>query len=155
MEIEDTRHCVLLPCSSKEHWAVPQNCLAEIVTLAVTEDESPPAQIDWRGRTVPVLDLGASDDAPWKEAHGRTGLIAVFLGLEGEGLDYWGLALRGPGLGTANLEGEEMEDLDVQDSGIYAASFRLDEKVYQVPDLFALQQQMTETASELAQGSIQ
>ena len=150
MEIEGNRHCVLLPCSSKQHWAVPQNCLAEIVTLTVAEDESPPAQMEWRGQTVPVLDLDESDEAPWRESQGRTGLIAIFLGLEGEGLDYWGLALRGSGLGTANLLENEIEDYDVTNNELHSAAFKIADKVYQVPDLFVLQQQMTQTFAEMA-----
>ena len=150
METEDSRHCVLLPCSSTEHWAVQQNCLAEIVTLSGAEDESPPAQIEWRGQTVPVLDLGESDQASWRESQGRTGLIAIFLGLEGEGLDYWGLALRGSGLGTANLLESEIEDFDASDNELHSAAFKIDNKVYQVPDLFALQRQMTQTCAEMA-----
>ena len=150
METQVNRHCVLLPCSSTEHWAVPQNCLAEIVTLTVAEDETPPPQIEWRGQTVPVLDLGASDQASWRESQGRTGLIAIFLGLEGEGLNFWGLALRGSGLGTANLLESDIEDYDVGASELHSAAFKIEDKVYKVPDLFALQQRMTESFAEMA-----
>ena len=48
--------CVLLPCSKKEKWAVPQNALAEIVTLPAVDDE-PPTQFTWRGQEISVLDL--------------------------------------------------------------------------------------------------
>ena len=88
------RWCVLIPCSSTETWAVPQNCLGEIVTL-YTDSTRPPDEITWRGRTVPVLDFGSDDGSVWREPRRGAGLVAIFLGLKGEGCEYWGLAVRG------------------------------------------------------------
>ena len=94
---DDTTHwCVLMPCSKTESWAVPQNSIAEIVTLQATT-EQPPEELEWRGQTIPVLDFGFDEDCSWREQLGGTGLIAIFLGLKGEGCDYWGVAVRGVG----------------------------------------------------------
>ncbi len=138
MEEKTAQHCVLLPCSEDERWAVPQNCLAEIITYN-GDDEQPPAQINWRGEIIPVLDLQQSGSTPWR---GR--LIAVMLGLQGEGLDYWGLALRGEGLTAVNLQESAVQDLEQVTAQHSSASFRLGEQEYQVPDLLALQKHMTE-----------
>lgn len=137
MEENTTQHCVLLPCSETERWAIPQNCLAEIVTYSGDED-SPPREIDWRGQVIPVLDLQDSDDQSW-----RNRLIAVVLGLEGEGLEYWGVALRGDGLTAVNLAESAVEDLDTVTGEHSSATFRLGAQEYQVPDLLALQKHMT------------
>ena len=139
MEETITQHCVLLPCSDTERWAIPQNCLAEIVSYSGEED-SPPSEIDWRGKLIPVLDLKSSESPPW-----RNRLIAVVLGLEGEGLDYWGVALRGDGLTAVNLAESAVEDLDEVTGEHSSASFRIGEQEYQVPDLLALQKHMTAT----------
>ena len=60
------RWCVLIPCSSAETWAVPQNCLGEIFTVH-TDNERPPGQVEWRGETVPVLDFGQDDGSQWRD----------------------------------------------------------------------------------------
>ncbi len=150
METENSQHCVLLPCSNGEHWAVPHNCLAEIVTLPIGDDDSPPAEITWRGQAVPVLDLGETGDASWRESHGGTGLIAVFLGLEGEGLEYWGLVLRGVGLGTTHLLDDDIEDCETPEGELYSAAFRIGDDTYRVPDLFAVQKHMSRAMTETA-----
>ena len=49
MSDKPSRWCVLMPCSHAESWAVPQNCLAEIVTLHAV-DAHPPPEISWRGQ---------------------------------------------------------------------------------------------------------
>ena len=82
------RWCVLIPCSSTETWAVPQNCLAEIVTLQA-DTQQPPQQVQWRERTVPVLELGNGAGSLWQQPRRETGLVAIFLGLKGEGCEYW------------------------------------------------------------------
>ena len=138
MEENTAQHCVLLPCSDSERWAVPQNCLAEIITYS-GEDDQPPAQINWRGQVIPVLDLQQSDSHPWR---GR--LIAVVLGLQGEGVDDWGLALRGEGLTAVNRAQSAVEDLEQVTAEHSSASFLLGDQEYQVPDLLALQKHMTE-----------
>ena len=107
----DTKQwCVLIPCSTTETWAVPQNCLAEIMTLN-TDTALPPDEVNWRGRTVPVLDFGSDDGSLWREPHRGAGLVAIFLGLRGEGCEYWGVAVRGEGLKVVSLSPEEVERL--------------------------------------------
>ena len=84
---DDTKlWCVLIPCSSTQTWAVPQNCLAEIVTLH-TDALQPPDELIWRERTVPLLDLGRDDGSQWQQPSRDAGLVAVFLGLKGEGCE--------------------------------------------------------------------
>lgn len=139
MSDKQSRWCVLIPCSSEQTWAVPQSCLAEIVTLQ-TDDEQPPASIRWRGVDVPVKDLGASGEAPWLEARTGTGLVAVVLGLKGGACDYWGVAVRGQGLGVRDIAEEEVEDWSGELPEHASAAFQMQGVVYQVPDLPALQQ---------------
>jgi hypothetical protein len=101
--------CVFLPCSENEIWAVPQNCLGEIVTIPNAQ-ELPPEHITWRGHSLPVLDLNVDSASPWREPHGGAGKIAVILGLQGLGCDYWGVALRGDGLAMNPLVDEQVEE---------------------------------------------
>lgn len=135
------RWCVFLPCSEQEIWAIPQNCLAEIVTLH-NADVSPPVHISWRGKEVPVLDLGGPTDPPWRDAAGETGLVAVILGLKGQGNDYWAVALRGEGLAVKNIANEEIKDLPDRVTERSTSAFELHEVLYQVPDLPELQKQV-------------
>lgn len=130
--------CVLVPCSHTETWAVPLNCLAEIVTLH-TDAVSPPSVVSWRERTVPVLDLGADDGSHWLAASRGTGLVAIFLGLKGEGCDYWALAVRGEGLRVVSLASEAVEDVPEQVRQHATAAFRFHDVVCQVPDLDSFQ----------------
>ncbi len=131
--------CVFLPCSSNELWALPQNCVAEIVTVPA-EGHNPPSEITWRRQVVPVLDLQEEDERPWSETHG---LIAVVLGLQGEGCDYWGVALRGRGLGMMDIAAEEVEDSPHLARERSVGAFRMSGSVYQIPDLLALQRAIT------------
>ena len=126
--------CVLLPCSKDETWAVPQKCLAEIVTLAADTAE-PPDQLTWRGQEVPIVDLGAAGSTPWRDSAESTGLVAVMLGLKKGGWEYCGIALRGQGLGMKDLAREAVEDApdSVREGAISA--FRIGEQVYQIPAL--------------------
>jgi hypothetical protein len=133
--------CVLIPCSSTETWAVPQNCLAEIVTLH-TDAVQPPQQIVWRERTVPVLDLGADDDSPWQQPNRDAGLVAVFLGLKGDGCEYWGVAIRGEGLTVAGLVPEEVDDVSDEVRDYATAAFRFNGLLCQVPDLDSFQKKI-------------
>jgi len=133
--LESASHwCVLLPCSKHEIWAVPQKCLAEIVTLPADSPE-PPEVFNWRGRELAVLNLDESGDTPWRDKKEATGLVAVMLGLEGGSWDYCGVALRGEGLGMKDLARESIEDApDCVAEGAVSA-FRMGGKLYQVPEL--------------------
>jgi hypothetical protein len=133
--------CVLLPCSSTETWAVPQNCLAEILTVH-TDTQLPPSEVLWRDRTVPVLDLGSEDGSLWQQPARDAGLIAIFLGLKGEGCEYWGLAIRGEGLRVVGLETDAVEEApgDVQRHA--TAAFKFDDVLCQVPDLDGFQRKI-------------
>lgn len=133
--------CVLLSCAASRNWAVPQACLGEIVTLAAADDR-PPGEIQWRGESVPVVDFGSGDALPWRDARTGSGLVAVLLGRRGESYPYWGVAVRGAGLGAECLGEADIEDLPdaVQDYAI--AAFRLRDVVYQVPDLVAIQRDL-------------
>ena len=142
MAESSTRWCVFLPCSREEIWAVPQNCLAEVVTLQAVND-TPPEQINWRGHEVPVLDLDDAGATPWRDPQGETGLIAVILGLQGQGSDYWAVALRGDGLVAKNLPTGEMKDMPARVLDRCTAAFEYENVVYQVPDLPELQKQVT------------
>ena len=134
------RWCVLVPCSNEETWAVPLNCLAEVVTLH-TDAASPPQRVTWRDRSVPVLDLGSADGSTWRAAGRGTGLVAIFLGLQGEGCEYWGLAIRGDGPRIVCLTGDAVEDVEeVQQHA--TAAFRYHGTLCQVPDLDRFQRQM-------------
>lgn len=148
MSDDNLRWCVLIPCSNTEAWAVPQICLAEIYTHA-TEMEAPPEEIEWRDRKVPVLDLGAGDGDTWRETRRGSGLIAIFLGLEGEACEYWGVAIRGDGLTVAKVAPSAVEDLPDAIAAHATAAFRLDGSVYQVPDLGKVQKKLAE-AREIA-----
>lgn len=133
--------CALIPCSDTETWAVPQNCLAEIVTLH-TDAEQPPAEMSWRGRTVPVLDMGAEDGSLWLQPSRDAGLVAVFLGLKGEGCEYWGVAIRGQGLKVAPLLPEEMEEVTEGVKDYASAAFMFNGVLCQVPDLDSFQKKV-------------
>jgi hypothetical protein len=136
-----SRWCVLLPCSETETWAVPQNCLGEILTLQADTD-SPPDEVQWRDRIVPVIDLGSDDGSVWREPRRGSGLVAVFLGLKGEGCEYWALALRGPSLSVVNLVPEEVEDAPEQASDHASAAFIYRGVLCQVPDLDSFQKKI-------------
>lgn len=133
------RMCVLLPCSGELRWAVPQACLAEILTVSADGGE-PPELVTWRGVDIPVLDLGSDGATPWQNIRSSTGLIAIVVGVRGVGVDFWGLALRGEDLSVRRVVEGDCEDIPeaVLDSSL--AAFSLDGVVYQVPDLVAWQQ---------------
>jgi len=138
MSATDPGYCVLLPCSSRQSWVVPQRCLGEIVTVPASGD-LPPEQIIWRGETVQVVDFGPQDEAPWRDRRGNTGRVAVVLGQRDEACSYFGVALRGQNLGVSKLVDEEIEDLPEAVLEYATAAFRMNGSVYQVPDLLALQ----------------
>ena len=132
------RWCVLIPCSKTETWAVPQNCLGEILTLQ-SDSELPPEEVNWRDRVVPVMDFGSDDGSAWREPRRGTGLVAIFLGLKGEGCEYWGMAVRGEGLRVVSLSPEEVEDLPEQVGEHATAAFNYHGVLCQVPDLDGFQ----------------
>lgn len=138
MSNPDARMCVLLPCGGDLRWAVPQSCLAEILTLA-TDDESPPQTVAWRELDIPVVDTGARSGTPWRNAQSGTGLIAIVLGVGNEGSDCWGLALRGDGLSVRDVQEADCQDLPESLVEHSLAAFALEGVVYQVPDLPSLQ----------------
>lgn len=129
-----SRWCVLLPCSKHERWAVPQNCLAEIVTLP-TDSEEPPEQLNWRGQELSVLNLDQDSELPWRDVRAGTGLVAVMLGLKGGAWEYFGVALRGAGLGMKDLAGEAIEDVPELAVEGAASAFRMRDEIYQIPQL--------------------
>jgi len=140
------RICVLLTCSAQRRWAIPQSCLGEILTLPA-EGDSVPAEVNWRGVDIPVMDFGTDGELPWLDPQSGTGLIAVILGVKGPGYDYWGVALRGRGLAMRDLQECDCEDRPdaVQEHSL--AAFELEGHTYQVPDLPALQCLALETQS--------
>ena len=138
MSDQEERMCVLLPCGRGRQWAVPQNCLAEMLTLPASEDRVP-VQVNWRGVEIPILDFGADDGLPWRDPGNGTGLIAVILGLQGAGADYWGVALRGPGLSVRKIAPDDCRDLPAAVDEHCLAAFELGGQTYQVPDLPAMQ----------------
>lgn len=138
MSEQKQRMCVLLPCAVDRIWAVPQNCLAEILTLPASED-SVPVQVNWRGIDIPVMDFSGATGLPWLDENNGTGLIAVMLGLRGTGPDYWGVALRGDGLSARQIDADDCTDRPDAVQEHTLAAFELDGRVYQVPDLPVLQ----------------
>ncbi len=149
MSTEQSQWCVFLPCASDQVWAVPQNCLAEIVSVA-DAGQTPPSEISWRGQQVPVLDLESDSAAPWVERSGETGLLAVILGLKDEGCDYWAVALRGEGLGMKDVLTEELQDCPDEALPRSVGAFRMGGSLYQVPDLLELQRGVSDSAASAA-----
>jgi hypothetical protein len=135
------KHCVLVPCSETERWAVPQNCLGEIQVVN-SDTGSPPESISWRGREVPVLDFGPEDSTPWCESRNGTGLVAIFLGLKGDDCEYWGVAVRGNGLTVTSLSSDDIGDASDRVADHASAAFEYHGVLYQVPDLDGLQKRV-------------
>ena len=147
MSSEQRQWCVFLPLGSGESgetWAVPQNVVAEIVTVNEA-DAVPPVDLAWRGRTLPVFDPGADSQTPWCNEFGRTGLVAVLLGLEGAALEYWGLALRGDGLTIKDMRTETVQDARDEAYTHAITAFRLNEQLVQIPDLALMQHKLQST----------
>jgi len=141
MSIDERQWCIFLPCGRQETWAVPQNAVAEIVTIEAA-DSTPPSMLSWRGKDVPVVDPAMDKSIPWLDKHGRTGLVAVMRGLDGEALEYWGVAVRGEGLTIKDMRSEMIEDAQdqVQDNAL--AAFRLNQQLVQIPDLAKMQHEL-------------
>lgn len=147
MSERETRNCLFLPCSDSVIWALPKNCLAEIITLA-NAGEQPPAQIEWRGHDVPVVDPSGDGSGRWREPRAGTALVAILLGIEGRGCAYLGVALRGLGLNLRALPEEEVEDCPEAALPESLAAFRWRDNLYQVPDLLALQARVGQEGQE-------
>ncbi|MFV0477006.1 MAG: hypothetical protein ACK5ME_04120 [Parahaliea sp.] len=135
-------NCLFLPCSATEIWALPTNCLAEIVTLYEVSDP-PPEWIKWRGQQVPVLDLDSEQNTCWSDKR-NSGLIAILLGMEGLGCEYLGVALRGKGLGLHQVVVEEVVDCPEEVQPHSVSAFRWRDTLYQVPDLAAVLKEVGE-----------
>ena len=88
------------------------------------------------------LAFGHDDGVPWRERVGGTGLVAVFLGLEGENCKYWGMAVRGTDLAVKQLLPDQVDDAPDEVVEHASAAFTLDGIIYQVPDLVALQRRV-------------
>ncbi|MEP0201085.1 MAG: hypothetical protein ABJ084_12070 [Halioglobus sp.] len=144
MSIDERQWCIFLPCGNGDTWAVPQNAVAEIVTVEADSSE-PPATLMWRGRNVPVVDPGTDKSTPWRDKYGRSGLVAVMLGLEGEELEYWGVAVRGEGLTIKDMRSETVEDAQDQAHEHALTAFRLNQHVVQIPDLAKMQHELQST----------
>ncbi len=132
--------CVLLACAGGDHWALPQNCVAEILTLAAV-DERPPPEASWRGCMIPVIVAGGDEVCAdgWRDEHSGSGLVAVIPGLHGMGCDYWAVAITGDGLRLCAIDEAAIEDMPEEAREYASAAFRLDGITYQVPDLKGLQ----------------
>ncbi|MCX2977763.1 hypothetical protein [Candidatus Marimicrobium litorale] len=141
MTQDTTTWCVLIPCCTEETWAVPQQCLGEIVTVQ-SESDAPPAELDWRGQSVPVFDLGAVSGPAWREPRRGSGLVAIFVGLKGEACEYWGIPVRGKGLRMVSLAEDDVEDTPVPEGVNARAAFKFEGETYQVPDLECFQKQV-------------
>ncbi len=137
------RRCLFLPCSAGEIWALPTNCLAEIVTL-YNVDPLPPEWIKWRGQQVPVLDLDSSQSVRWRDQRSGSGMVAVLLGIAGLGCNYLGVALRGPGLGLHDVPEDEVDDCPDEALARSVGAFRWRDTLYQIPDLPALLKEVGE-----------
>ena len=146
MSEEVKRTCVVLPCVDGQTWVVPQNCLAEIVTVQGAQ-ETPPTEVEWRGQAVPLLEIETASGQSWREDHFSAGLVAVLLGLQDQGCEYWGVALRSEGPGMMEMDEAEMEDKPDAMADHSTAAFEYQGVIYQVPDLLELQQQMAEAAA--------
>ena len=146
MADREDRMCVLLPAGAGHNWAVPQRCLAEVVTLQ-GGDATPPGSINWRGLDIPVLDFGSEGAEPWRDSRTGAGLVAVMLGLAGQGQDYWALAIRGEGLSVRKVQAQDCEDRPEEQLDYALAAFALGDVTYQVPDLPALQQRAQDVAA--------
>ena len=144
MSVDDRQWCIFLPCGNGDTWAVPQNAVAEIVTVEGHSSE-PPKTIMWRGRNLPVVDPSTDKSTAWRDKYGRSGLVAVILGLEGEELEYWGVALRGEGLTIKDMRSETVEEAQDEAQERSLTAFRLNQHVVQIPDLAKMQHELQST----------
>lgn len=153
MSSSPSSHLVLLPCSDRESWAVPQACLGEILTLPQAPEE-PPASIAWRGIDIPVLDRGAAREGAWRDPRGGA-LVAVFRGLKEEQGDCWAVAVRNRGLAVVDLVEDDIEEATDETQDNASAAFRYRGALYQVPNLRAWQRDMANNNQPAAQPPIE
>jgi len=132
--------CVLIPCSENLNWALPQNCLGEIVSAPDYQD-TPPKVMLWRGCEIPVIDLGDETDPRLGDRlqEGDNGLVAVVLGLQDDPFPYWGLQIHGTQLAVKDLSAEPLEDIHQDTADLCSTAFQLAGDAYQVPDLAKVQ----------------
>jgi len=138
--------CVLLSCSTLEHWALPQNCLAEILAPGAG-GEAPDGGMIWRGREVPVLESGAGGVIPWRRSRGAADLVAILIGRPWRGCDYFGVAVRAEGLAVVSLRAGDLTEAPGREVQHARAAFHLGGVLYQVPDLDALQRRASAAAA--------
>ncbi len=127
--VEPHVHCVLLPCSSGETWAVPLNSVAEVLVRG----ELLSGRLCWRGLELPVYPQAAADEQ-------TGGIYAVMLGLGDLVGDYWAVNLQNRRLAYLLLTEADLAGLD-EDGSIAAdtlAVFALAGTSCLVPDLGAL-----------------
>ena len=132
MPTEPHVHCVLLPCSSGETWAVPLNSVAEVVARGEVRSE----RLRWRGRELPVYPPAAAEQ--------DGGIYAVMLGLDDLAGDYWAISLRNHAL--AYLPLTEVDTAELAGGGSVNADalgvFSVAGASCVVPDLAALQRSL-------------
>lgn len=126
---EPCLHCVLLPCSSGETWAVPLNSVAEVVARGEVRSE----RLRWRGRELPVYAPGAVEQSG--------GVYAVMLGLDDLAGDFWAISLRNHALVYLPLTEADITELagDGRVTADALAVFTVAGEACVVPDLGALQ----------------
>ncbi len=71
-----------------------------------------------------------------------TGLVAIFLGLKGDGCEYWGVAIRGDGLKVARLESDAVVDMSEGVQEYAVTAFIFNGVLCQVPDLDSFQKKV-------------
>jgi len=125
-------HCVMLPCSSGQVWAVPLNSIAEVVTSA----ELLSGQLCWRGLELAVYPPAAAEQPG--------GIYAVMLGLGELAGHYWAIKLRNRRLEYLPLTAADCagQDESSEISPDSLARFALGGGICQVPDIEALQKSL-------------
>jgi hypothetical protein len=130
--VEPRVHCVLLPCSSGQVWAVPLNSIAEVVTSA----ELLSGQLRWRG-----LELSVYPPAAVQQPGA---IYAVMLGLGELAGEYWAIQLQNRRLeylllSEADCAGQA-ENGEIPPESL--AELVLGDAICEVPDLEALQKSL-------------
>jgi len=126
---EPCLHCVLLPCSSGETWAVPLNSVAQVLARGEVRSE----RLRWRDRELPVYAPAAAEQSG--------GIYAVMLGLDDLAGDFWAISLRNQALVYLPLTEADTTEL-AKDGSVSVdalAVFAVAGASCVVPDLGALQ----------------
>ncbi|MDO8860083.1 hypothetical protein Q6D67_00100 [Haliea sp. E1-2-M8] len=139
MSAQPQVHCVLLPCSNGETWAVPVNSVAEVVVAG----ELRSGRLYWRGRELPLY-------PPETGAERSGGMYAVMLGLRDLAGDYWAICLQNRRLGYLPLAETDLagQDEDVGVTDYTLAVFALAGNSCVIPDLGALQVSLAAAAAD-------